>query len=158
LRGDFDDLAGDLFGLDNGASIGLEYRFGIVPGGQIGLHRASNGKTFEFFGQYSVLRQGNFPLDVSAWASIEGLDHSKESKSPVLGPIISRSAGEWPAFYVEPLWINNSNQSPRELVDDNDSIMIGLGARIRIRPTVYLVGEWAPRVSGYEPDTHHASF
>src|SRR4051794_11426528 len=34
-------LFGDLFGLDNGAIIGLEYRFGIVRNGQIGIHRTS---------------------------------------------------------------------------------------------------------------------
>src|SRR5207253_1348281 len=36
-EGDFGDVAGDLFGLDNGATIGLEYRFGIVPNGQVGI-------------------------------------------------------------------------------------------------------------------------
>jgi hypothetical protein len=30
--GDFGDLAGDLFGLDSGAQIGLEYRFGVMRG------------------------------------------------------------------------------------------------------------------------------
>ena len=29
-QGDFSDLAEDLFGLDSGAQIGLEYRFGIM--------------------------------------------------------------------------------------------------------------------------------
>ena len=29
--------------------------------------------------------------------------------------------------------------------------MIGVGGRIRIRPTVYVVGEIAPRVTGYDP-------
>lgn len=52
--GDFGDLAGDLFGLDAGAQIGLEYRFGIIKNGQVGLHRTSD-KTLEFFGQYSLL-------------------------------------------------------------------------------------------------------
>src|SRR5712692_6362710 len=33
--GDFGDLAADFFGIDSGARIGLEYRFGIVPNGQI---------------------------------------------------------------------------------------------------------------------------
>src|SRR5258706_15675152 len=56
-EGDFGDLAGNLFGLDNGAVIALEYRFGIVPGGQIGFHRSSSGKTIAFFAQYGVLRQ-----------------------------------------------------------------------------------------------------
>lgn len=39
--GDFGDLAADLFGIDSGAQIGLECRFGIIPNGQIGLHRTS---------------------------------------------------------------------------------------------------------------------
>ena len=62
------------------------------------------------------------------------------------------------AVYVEPIWVNNSNPAPKELVDDNDTFIVGLGARVRIRPTVYLVGEFAPRVAGFEPGTHHGSF
>ena len=45
--GDFGDLAGDLFGLDSGAQIGLEYRFGLIRGGQIGILRTSS-KIIEF--------------------------------------------------------------------------------------------------------------
>ena len=55
--GSFGDLASDLFGIDSGAQIGLEYRFGIVPGGEIGIHRTSN-KTIEFFSRYGLIRQG----------------------------------------------------------------------------------------------------
>ena len=51
LSGDFGSLAADLFGLDSGAQIGLEYRFGIVPNGEIGIHRTSD-RTIEFFTQY----------------------------------------------------------------------------------------------------------
>ena len=36
---DFGTLAGDLFGLDNGAIIGLEYRFGLMSGLQAGILR-----------------------------------------------------------------------------------------------------------------------
>jgi hypothetical protein len=36
--------------------------------------------------------------------------------------------------------------------------MVGLGTRIRVRPTVYVVGEWTPRVSGYTPGAHQGSF
>ena len=50
-QGDIGDLAGDLFGIDSGALIGLEYRFGIVRNGQIGIHRTSD-KTIAFFGEY----------------------------------------------------------------------------------------------------------
>src|SRR6476469_4349917 len=66
------NLFGDLFGLDNGALIGLEYRFGIVPNGQIGIHRTSD-KTIQFFGQYGFVRQDKgLPVDLSALVSIEG--------------------------------------------------------------------------------------
>jgi hypothetical protein len=157
-QGDFGDLADDLFGLDNGAAIGLEYRFGIVPHGQIGIHRTSFDKTIEFFGEYGVVTQGTSPVDVTAWASVEGLDNFRESRSPALGAILSRRFGDIVAGYVEPIWVNNSNPLPKELNDDNDTFMVGVGARLHIRPTVYLVGEIVPRVSGYNPGTNHASF
>jgi hypothetical protein len=35
------------------------------------------------------------------------------------------------------MWVNNSNQLPSEVVDDNDSVLIGIGTRVRVRPTVY---------------------
>jgi hypothetical protein len=157
-EGDFGDLAGDLFGLDNGATIGLEYRFGIVPNGQIGFHRSSRGKTIEFFGQYGVLRQAQAGFDLAVIATVEGLDNFQESRSPALGAIIGRTAGEVAAFYIEPMWVNNTNPLPSALADDNDTVSVGLGARVRIRPTVYISGEWVPRVSGYEPDVAHGGF
>jgi hypothetical protein len=155
-QGDFSDLLSDFFGLDNGAVIALEYRFGIVPNGQIGVHRSSDGKTIEFFGQYSVLRRAGFEL--SALGSIDGTNNFQDSYSPALGAIVSTGFGTLGSVYVEPIWVNNSNPEPKEFVDDNDTIMIGLGGRFRIRPTVYLFGEWSPRVSGYEPQAHHGAF
>jgi hypothetical protein len=47
---------------------------------------------------------------------------------------------------------------PSELVDDNDTFMIGVGTRIRVRPTVYLVGEIVPRVTGNDDGVNQASF
>jgi hypothetical protein len=157
-QGDFGDLAGDMFGLDAGALIGLEYRFGIVRNGQIGIHRTSE-KTIAFFGEYGVIRQGaQRPFDVTAVVTIDGTNNFKDSYSPSVGAIVSRAFGETLAAYVEPIWVNNTNPEPAELVDDNDTFMVGLGARLRIRPTVYIVGEFAPRASGYRPGVHHGSF
>lgn len=157
-EGDFGDLLGDLFGLDNGAVIGLEFRFGVWRNTQIGIHRSSLDKTISFFGEYSLLRQPAKVVDVTALVSIDGTNNFEDSYSPALGAIVSRRFGERAAVYVEPIWVNNSNPSPKELVDDNDTFVLGLGARVRIRPTVYLVGEWAPRVAGFDPGAHHGSF
>jgi hypothetical protein len=90
--------------------------------------------------------------------AIDGTNNFKDSYSPSVGAIVSRKFADAAAIYIEPIWVNNSNPLPAELVDDNDSFIVGLGARIRIRPTVYLVGEVAPRVSGNDPGVHHGSF
>src|SRR5829696_4679520 len=55
-RGDFSDLLSDFFGFDSGAQIGLEFRFGLRPGTQIGVHRTSD-RTIEIFGQHNLLQQ-----------------------------------------------------------------------------------------------------
>ena len=156
---DFGDVVSNLFGLDSGAVIALEYRFGIVKNGQIGIHRSSDGKTIEFFGEYGVIRQGpGRPVDVSAWVSIDGTDNFQDSYSPAIGAIISRSIGERAAFYIHPVWVNNSNPLPSELIDHNNTFVVGLGARVLIRPTVSLFVEAAPRASGYAPATAHGAF
>jgi hypothetical protein len=155
--GDFGDLASDLFGLDSGAQIGLEYRFGLIRGGQVGIHRTSS-KTIQFFGQYSVLQQrNNGTIGLDAFASIDGTNNMRDSYTPALGIVVSRELGSYGAIYVEPMWVNNSNPLPSELTDDNDTFVLGLGARLRIRPTVYIVGEFIPRV-GYEPGVNHGTF
>ena len=159
-QGNFGDLASDLFGIDSGAQIGLEYRFGIIQNGQIGLHRTSN-RTIEFFGQYDLLRQGaSLPVDVSVLVTIDGTNNFRGngSRSPALGAIVSRTVKDRAALYVEPIYVNNSNPLPKALVDHNDTFMIGLGARVRIRPTVYVVGEAVPRPSGYKPGVTQGSF
>jgi Membrane bound beta barrel domain (DUF5777) len=156
--GNFGDLAADLFGLDSGAQIGLEYRFGIVPGGEIGIHRTSD-RTIEFFGQYGILRQGQrSPIEVAVLASMDGTNNFKDSYSPALGAIVSRRVGDRAAFYVEPIYVNNSNPLPKQLVDHNDTFMVGLAGRVRLRPTVYVTVEASPRVSGFRPGVNHRGF
>jgi hypothetical protein len=157
-QGDFGSLVEDLFGLDSGAQIGLEYRYGIMRRTQIGFHRTST-RTIEFFAQREVTAQGEgFPLTIQALAAIDGTNNFRDSYSPALGAIISRTVREHAAFYVEPIWVNNSNAEPSEIVDDNDTVIVGLGARLRVRPTVYLVLEGAPRVAGYDPGATQLSF
>jgi Membrane bound beta barrel domain (DUF5777) len=157
-EGDFGDLVADMFGIDSSAVLGLEYRFGIVPGGQIGVHRTSD-RTIEFFGEYGVFRQGaKMPLEVAVLASVEATNNFKDTKSPSLGAIVSRRVGTRAAFYVEPQWVNNSNPLPKEIADHNDTFMIGLGTRIRVRPSVYVVAETSPRVAGYKPGANKTAF
>jgi hypothetical protein len=151
---------GDAFGLDNGARIGLEVRWGVVTNGQIGVHR-TNDKTLEIFGQYAFLRQGaGSPIEASALVAVDisdvGRRNTKSEYSPVLGAILTRMAGERAAFYLEPIWVHNTNFF-NPAVSDDDTFMVGVGVRARVSGTVYVVGELAPR-AGYAPGVMHGSF
>jgi hypothetical protein len=156
-QGDFGSLAEDLFGLDSGALIGLEYRFGLMRGWQAGILRTSD-RTIEFFSQYTLLQQRDgAPAGLGVIASIDGTNNFRDSYSPSIGVVVSRELGDRGAVYAEPMWVNNSNPLPSELTDDNDTFMVGLGARLRVRPTVYIVGEFIPR-TGFAPGANYGSF
>lgn len=156
--GDFGDLAREFFGFDGGAQIGLEYRFGIMAGTQLGIHRTSD-RTIQFFGQHHLITQGSSPLGVDVLAAIEGTNNFRDSYSPSLGVALSRELGRHGALYAHPMWINNTNKLPSGFGDDddNDTFIVGMGARLRVRPTLYVAAEAAPRF-GYTPDSMYASF
>jgi hypothetical protein len=155
--GDFGSLLEDLFGLDSGSQIGLEYRFGLFRRTQIGIHRTSD-RTIEFFGQYDIVQQrdgGAFGL--AAFATAEGTNNFRDSRTPGIGVILSHEFGEQAAVYAMPMWLHNTNLLPSDLVDDNDTLLVGIGVRLRIRPTVYVVGEYTPRAAGYKPRENQGS-
>jgi hypothetical protein len=158
-QGSFGDLASDLFGLDAGALIGLEYRFGIAPGAQVGIHRTSN-RTIELFGQYDVLQNTERrPLNLAILFTVDGTNNFRDRYSPAVGAALSYSFGNHGALYVEPMWVHNANLIPSPLTSfETNTTMIGLGARLRIRPTVYVVAEVTPRLAGYDLGTHQGSF
>jgi hypothetical protein len=156
-EGDFGDLAGDFFGLDSGAQIGLEFRYGLIRGGQVGIYRTSN-RTIQFFGQYELLSQKTSFLSIDIVANVDGTNNFQDSYSPGLSAVFSREVGERAALYLQPAWIDNTNPVPAELVDDNDTFLIGFGARVNVHGRTYLVFEAAPRVGGFDPGDTHVSF
>ena len=148
----------DLFGMDSGAIIGLEFRYGLIPGGQLGFYRTSD-RTIELFSQYDVLKQGAaMPLGLAAFGSVEGTDNFTDQYSTAIGAVISREIGTRAAVYAQPFWVANTNPEPSDLVGDNSTTMLGLGIRLRVLSSTYLVVEAAPRLSGYAPGTTHVSF
>lgn len=156
-QGDFGNLVEDAFGLDNGAVIGLEYRFGVIRGLQAVVQRTSD-RTIALSSQYNLLRQApDRQLGVGVVAGIDGTNNFRDSYSPWVGVVLSHALGRFGSVHFDPMWANNTNPLPGELVDDNDTFLFGVGARIRVRPSVYLVGELVPR-AGYTPGVNHVSF
>lgn len=157
-RGDFGDLLSDFFGFDSGAQIGLELRYGLRRGTQVGLYRTSD-RTIEIFGQQSVLRQRDTtPISLDVIGTLEGTNNLRDEISPALGVLVSRKVARVAALYAEPIVVFNTNALPRDLVDNNNTVLLGLGGRLRVRPSTYLVGEITPRIAGYEPGVNLMSF
>src|SRR6476469_1331530 len=65
-RGNLGDLASDLFGLDEGAVIGLDYRFAPTSNTQVAAYRTVFNRTVQFSGRWDGLRQGaQLPVAIS---------------------------------------------------------------------------------------------
>jgi hypothetical protein len=142
--------AGNLFGLDQGAAVGFEYRFGVARHLQAAVYRTAIDKTFQFHGKYDAVRQSHsIPVSLSALLSVEGADNFQERYSPAVGLVVSRMAGDRLAVYATPIWVHNT----AAILDiDRDTTFVGFGGRVRVSSTVYVVAEVAPRVGGYSPD------
>lgn len=150
-QGSFTDLVEDGFGLDSGANIGFEYRFGILKATQVVFHRTNN-RTIQFMLQREIKSQSDdFPVGLTVFGTAEGTNNLRDSYSPAIGIIVSREFTDRAAVYVEPVWVNNTNPLPKDLVDDNNAMLVGLGARLRLTAGVYGVVEITPRVAGYDP-------
>ena len=161
---DFGDVAGGLFGIDSAAVTGLEFRFGIVPGGQIGVHHSSDNRTWQFFGQYALVRQDALlPVDVSALVSVDlprepAGSLYKRDAVPGVTFIVSRTVRDRAAFYVEPMFVGNVFNEFGTAATSDRAFMMGFGGRVRVWPTVYLVAEAVPRVSGFKANRNHVAF
>jgi len=154
-QGDFGDLVSDLFGFDSGAQIGLELRYGLMRGTQVGVHRTSD-RTIQIFGQHSFWteRDGR-AIGLDGIVTLEGGNNLQEHHKSTLGALVSRNVGRYAALYAEPMFVINS--SPFETGDQN-TLMLGLGTRLRLRPSLYVVGEITPRLAGFDLGAQQMSF
>ena len=155
-QGDFGDLASDFFGFDSGAIVGLEVRYGLWPGTQLALLRTSD-RTIQFLGQMSVMQQSDTrPFGVDILAAVQGLDNFTEDYTTTLGLIASRRFGDRGAIYAQPLFV--LEPLPESLTADDSSVLLGLGARLLLGGSTYVVGEYVPRLSGADIGDDHVSF
>lgn len=153
--GDFGDAASNLFGLDGGSQVGLELRWGLRPGTQVGVHRTSD-RSIQLFAQQNLSseRSGG-PMGLDAIATFEGEDNLSERYKSALGIVASKSVAGIATLYAEPLLVLNA--SPFDNGDEH-TLMLGVGGRVRMRRTMYLVAEYTPRLSGYGPFADQITF
>jgi hypothetical protein len=173
-RGSFGQLAEDLFSLDSGAVIGLEYRFGISDSLQAGVTRSILGKTIVLFGRWDALRQRDGrPFGLSITPSVEGQNNLRVDPQPGISATLSHVQGTRLALYVTPAFVRDAHTPTLRVghgdheheagdehddadaipgEDKNDTAFVGLGLRLRVLETMSVVAEVSPRIYGYRPD------
>ena len=172
LGGPFTETVKRAFGLDEGAIIGFEYRFAPASQLQIGVHRSLLYKTIQLFARHDTVRQTErVPVAVSLLASVEGTNNLRAQYSQAVGVVVSRNVRDRLALYLSPVFVWNSqlpigvtghedhdHDMPGADPDDHPvsserTLYAGFGARLKVRPTVFLVGEFIPR-AGFTPSAH----
>src|SRR5262245_51116586 len=148
-RGSFTDQLSTLFGIDDGALIGLEYRFAIARHVELAAYRTTIAQTIDLYSKYDVIHQHEgVPFSASPIVSIEGTNNFQEQFAPAVGVSLSRTISDFLAVYAVPMWVHNSAAS---IGIDRNTTYLGVGSRLRIRPTVYVAAEVSPRLSGFAP-------
>jgi hypothetical protein len=165
MNGDFGYQLGNLFGIDQGAIIGFEYRMGLPKGVEAAAFRTSFDKTIQLYTKWDGIRQkGKVPVAISPVVSIEGVNNFQDQYAMAYGASISRSVAQRVGVYAQPFFVTNTaaNLEPvghthdagtsEDSHEHRNTFYVGLGARIRLRPSLYATGEFVPRVDGYSPN------
>lgn len=156
-EGDFGDLASDFFGFDSGAQIGLELRFGLFDKTQLGINRTSD-RTIQLFAQQHLVQQGDRPVGLAAFFSLEGADNLHVERSPGIALVASRTFGERAALYAIPGWVGNTNLLPLHEGDEDNTFILGLAGRFRLSEVYAVVGEVVPRIAGHRHQETQVNF
>jgi hypothetical protein len=145
--GGFGSQAANLFGLDEGATVGFEYRFAVAKHIELAAYRSTFNRTTQFYGKYDAFHQNaRTPVGFSTIVTVEGVNNFREQYAPAIGASISRDVANVVAVYAVPMWVHNSVAATNVI---RETVMVGLGASVRVSPTVFLVAEVTPRIGGY---------
>ena len=150
-EGSFLDQLSSMFGMDNGASIGLEYRYGVMRHVEAVVFRTNIDRTIQFTGKWDPWRQGenNMALSISPFVAVEGAGNFSERYATSVGATVSRNMKDKIEVYAVPWLVMNSAAGTGEY---RNTFALGIGGRLRLKPRLFVVAEVMPRLGGYEPN------
>ncbi len=157
-NGDFGSLAGNLFGIDQGAIIGFEYRVAVARHVQAAFYRSSFDRTIQLYAKVDALRQrGSMPVSVSALVSVEAANNFKRDYAPAVGAVISREFARRAAVYVNPVSVNNTARPwvPSSINTTRPKGRSRSTSRISAAPSTW---GWAPGCASAQPCIWWARF
>lgn len=150
----------NFFGFDSASKVGIELRYGVVPGTQVSLHR-TNDRAIQMAAQSQLLAQSDAgsPVTVDVVAAVEGRNNFREDHGVTLGAVVAHQIQSRATVYAQPMIVFNANPLSDSDTDDNHTVQLGLGGRVRLGETkMYLVAEAVPRLAGFKPNVDHIAF
>lgn len=157
---------GQLFGFDSSAVIAFGVRAGITDRLSVSFLRSNLFQTISLSSALQVARQSaRMPFTLQLRAGVDGKQnfgmYHKENNpldrqySPFIQIVTTRTFKDRVSFTVVPIYAFNTRDEQRDVpefafgTEHNDTVALGLGAGIRLLPTVSLVGEFIPRLHGF---------
>ena len=154
------DAAGlsGLFGFDSPAIVAYGVRVGLTDRVAVAMMRSNYFKTIEFSSTLQVSRQkGAVPVTFQLRGGVEGKNNLQEQYRPFLQFVAVRTFFDRVSFLAAPTFAFNTRDEntflPPQFIfggEFNNTTSLGLGAGIRLLPTVSLVGEVIPRLHGFK--------
>lgn len=151
---------GGAFGFDSSATVAYGVRVGVFDRLSLGFTRSNMFKTIEFSSMVNVARQGNSsPVTFAVRTGIEGKSNFHRRRSPYIQPIVTRTFADRVSFTASPIFAFDTRDDKSTLPasfrfgeEHNNTVSLGLGAGVRFLKTTSVVGEWIPRLWGFQGD------
>lgn len=154
---------GGAFGFDSGAVVAYGVRVGLTDRLSVGFLRTNgfdlnSSKTIEFSSMLHVVRQSaSAPVTFAVRGGVEGNSNFHARYSPFLQPIVTRTFADRVSFTASPTFAFNTRNEASGLPPEfrfgeehNGTVALGLGAGVRVLRTTSIVGEYIPRLWGFQ--------
>jgi Membrane bound beta barrel domain (DUF5777) len=151
----------DLFGFDSVATVAFGVRAGLTDRLSVSASRMNYFRTIELAAAYQASRQSDrMPVTVQVRGSIEGRNNFVRYKNPWVGYgtslqiVAVRTFADRVSVEAVPTFaFNTRNENsffPQFESEHNNTIALGIGAGIRFLKTASIVGEYVPRLWGFQ--------
>ncbi|PSL03364.1 DUF5777 family beta-barrel protein [Cecembia rubra] len=161
--GTVDNGPRNLWGLDNGANILLNFEYGLTDRFSLGLSRQSMDKFYNLYFRHHVLRQtqnNRMPFSLSLMAGM-GLNTSdydflpdpgvqlQERFSYVAQVMVARKFSEKLSLQLSPMWVYFNSPLPVYQIEGTQKsyLALGLSSKYKMTGKTSLTGQWIPNLN-----------
>jgi len=147
----------NLFGFDGGAFITFGVQVGLTDWMSVSAMRSNLGRTVELSSSFQLSRQSESgPLTTQLRVGVDGRNNFQERFAPFAQFVSTRTFGDRFSIAIAPSIAFNTRDEdtflPQEFLFGNEfdyTAALGVGAGLRLTPTVSFVGEYVPRLKGF---------